>query len=102
MLVRALIVLIPVLGLLAWSLAAFGRSRARALRLQIAGACCLLVVVVAHVFEARQMFGFMGWGERHSPGHYLDLSAAILGLTLIAAAGVTHVWVSRSGRRSAQ
>lgn len=100
MLARALVVLALVLGLLAWSVAAFARNRARALLLQIGGACCLLVVVAAHVFEARQMFGFMGWGEPHSAGHYVDLSAAILGLTLIAAACMAQLRASRSGRRS--
>jgi hypothetical protein len=27
----------------------------------------------------------MGWGLKHSPGHYLDLSAAILGLAFLPA-----------------
>ena len=95
MLVRALIVLVPVLALLAWSVTGFVRTRARVLLLPVGGACCLLIVVAAHVFEARHVFGVMGWGEPYSAGHYLDLTAAILGLTLIPVGYIMHLWGSR-------
>ena len=44
--------------------------------LQLLGAGCLLFVVLTHVLP------LMYWGQRHSVGHYLDLSSAVLGRTL--------------------
>jgi hypothetical protein len=32
--------------------------------------------------RARDLFPFMRWGEEDSAGHYLDLSSAVLGVTL--------------------
>jgi hypothetical protein len=43
------------------------------------GAGCLVIVVLTHVCETFHLFTVMGWGLKHSPGHYLDLTAAILG-----------------------
>jgi hypothetical protein len=51
--------------------------------LQLVGVGCLVVVVLAHVCEARHLLPWMGWGLKHSAGHYLDLSAAILALLLL-------------------
>ncbi len=48
--------------------------------LMLLGAGCLIIVVLTHVCETFHLFPLMGWGLKHSPGHYLDLSAAILGL----------------------
>jgi hypothetical protein len=53
--------------------------------LMLLGAGCLIIVVLTHVCEAFHWFPVMGWGLKHSSGHYLDLSAAILGLTFITA-----------------
>jgi hypothetical protein len=43
---------------------------------------CFIVVVLTHVCEAYDLFPSMGWGLKDSAGHYLDLSAAVLGLAL--------------------
>jgi hypothetical protein len=51
--------------------------------LVLLGAGCLVIVVLTHVCEALHLFPVMGWGLRKSPGHYLDLSTAILGLTFL-------------------
>jgi hypothetical protein len=48
--------------------------------LMVLGAGCLIIVVLTHVCEAFHLFPAMGWGLKDSPGHYLDLCAAILGL----------------------
>jgi hypothetical protein len=40
------------------------------------------VVALTHVCEALQLFPGMKWGLEHSTGHYLDLSSAVLGVTL--------------------
>jgi hypothetical protein len=42
-----------------------------------------MLVVLFHICEALHPFSSMQWGEEHSTGHYLDLSSAILGLTLL-------------------
>ena len=49
---------------------------------------CFAVVALAHLFEGLRLFPEAGWGEPRSFGHYVDLSAAILGLVfLVLAAG---------------
>src|SRR5215813_13755178 len=81
-LMRALVASVPVLMLFAGSLALFMKEKAVLSVLQMVGAGCLVIVVLAHVCEAIQLFPAMGWGLEHSPGHYLNLSGAVLGLTL--------------------
>jgi hypothetical protein len=61
------------------------------------GAACLVVVVLTHVAEALQVFTFMGWGQPDSGGHYLDLTNAILGCTLLAV-GLLAAALDRLGR----
>src|SRR6266542_5831526 len=82
-LLRALMALVPVAFLFAWS----SRSRARATTVwgavQLAGAGCLVVVVLTHICEALTLFPVMQWGSPTSVGHYLDLSSAALGLSLV-------------------
>jgi len=73
---------IPVAILLAWSVAVLIKGRTLGSVLQLLGAACLLVVVLTHIAEALHLFLFMNWGDEHSAGHYLDLSSAILGITL--------------------
>ena len=50
---------------------------------QLAGACCLLVVVAIHICEALHLLPSMNWGAANSAGHYLDLVSAIAGVTLL-------------------
>jgi hypothetical protein len=50
--------------------------------LELIGAGCFVVVVLTHVSEALHWFPGMQWGLENSFGHYLDLSNAVLGLTL--------------------
>ena len=59
------------------------RAAATGRYLILLGAGCLLIVVLTHVCERFHLFPVMGWGLKHSPGHYLDLSAAILGLAFL-------------------
>ena len=54
--------------------------------LAIIGGGFLVVVVLTHVAERWHFFSAMGWGLPHSPGHYLDLVSAILGVALLLAA----------------
>lgn len=81
-LVKASVGLIPVTILLAWSVDLFFKRRTLGSALQLLGTACLLVVGLTHVAEALHLFLFMNWGNERSAGHYLDLSSAILGVTL--------------------
>lgn len=55
------------------------------------GVAFLLIVVLTHVAEHWRIFPGMGWGLPNSPGHYLDLSSAVLGVTFLLAAAVRHI-----------
>jgi succinate dehydrogenase/fumarate reductase cytochrome b subunit len=94
MLTKALVLFVPVSLLLAYSIAEFGRHRTPSL-LQILGAACLVVVVLTHIAEALRLSG-VGWGEPHSVGHYLDLTSAVLGVTLLAIAVVLRLLLTRT------
>jgi hypothetical protein len=56
--------------------------------LTLVGVACLIVVMLTHVCEARHQFPWMGWGPKHSTGHYLDLCSAILAATAFALAAL--------------
>ena len=73
-----------------WSLARFRRAKAFSSLLQLCGASGLLVVGGAHVCEALHLLPWMGWGLERSPGHYLDLLGALLGLVLIPASYIAR------------
>ena len=49
----------------------------------VLGIACLIVVVLTHLCESFHLFPSMGWGRTHSAGHYLDLTAATIGLALL-------------------
>ena len=54
--------------------------------LALAGLCCLGIVILTHLAERWHIFPGMGWGLPDSPGHYLDLVSAILGVAFVFAA----------------
>jgi hypothetical protein len=54
----------------------------------VLGAGSLLVMVLTHVAEGLHLFPFMGWGQRRSPGHYLDLVSVYLGIACLVAASL--------------
>src|SRR5215470_8653108 len=90
-LMRALVASVPVLMLFAGSLALFMREKAVLSVLQMVGAGSLVVVVLAHVCEAIQLFPAMGWGLEHSAGHYLNLGGAVLGLIFFPLGYLLHM-----------
>jgi len=89
-LLKALVALVSVGMLFAGSAIMFLRRKAAPLFLQLFGAGCMLVVVSTHLFEALHLFPWMGWGDEHSVGHYLDLVSALLGLTLFPLGYLLH------------
>ena len=82
---KALSALVPVCLLLTGAVILFSKRKTSGSFQQIAGAGCLLVVVLTHVCEAAHLFLTMHWGEERSVGHYLDLATATLGLALFPA-----------------
>ena|SRR5579862_7515902 len=84
-LLKALIVLLPVSLLFYVSAVVFVRHKTMGSSLQLLGACGLMLVVLTHLCEALHLFPWMQWGLEHSAGHYVDLSSAVLGLTLVPA-----------------
>ena len=79
---KAIAALVPTGMLLVGSTIRFSRRKGAAAVFQLIGAACLVVVVIAHLCEALGWFTWMHWGLKHSVGHYVDLVAAIGGLTL--------------------
>lgn len=84
-LLKALLASLPVFLLLSGSIVLFSRRSSLGTFSQLLGATCLLLVLLAHVFEATHLFPSMRWGEERSLGHYLDLVSAILALVLFPA-----------------
>lgn len=95
-LLKALIALVPVAVLLTWSVTVFAKRTSLGSSLQLVGAACLVMVVLAHISEALHVFPSMGWGEEHSIGHYLDLSSAVLGMALLPLGIVLRVQAKRT------
>lgn len=54
--------------------------------LAMLGIAFLCVVILTHIAEHWHFFAGMGWGLPNSPGHYVDLVSAILGVALLLAA----------------
>jgi hypothetical protein len=79
---RALVLLLPASWLLYRSLVLLISSRTVASSLQLFGAAGFVIVVIAHICEALNLLPWMHWGLQRSPGHYLDLTSAIVGLIL--------------------
>jgi formate hydrogenlyase subunit 3/multisubunit Na+/H+ antiporter MnhD subunit len=95
-----MVALFPVCLALLISVVSFSRNRTIASSLQLFGAACLMLVVVAHVCEALGLFPSMRWGQEHSPGHYLDLLSAILGVTLFPVGLFIYVLQRRRQHRN--
>ncbi len=92
---KALVALLPAGMLFAGSVVLFCRGNSLSSLLQLVGTGCLVVVVLTHIFEALHLFPDMQWGLERSVGHYLDLSSAVLGLTLFPAGYLLHALTNR-------
>jgi hypothetical protein len=89
-LLKALLALVPTGLLFSGSVVLISRERTVWSFLQLVGAVCLVIVALTHLSEALDMFPWMHWGREDSLGHYLDLSSAVLGLTLFPAGYLLH------------
>jgi hypothetical protein len=65
------------------SAVSFASERSGWRSVQLFGSFCLVVVVLAHVAEGYRLLPGMGWGLPNTPGHYLALFSAIIGLILL-------------------
>lgn len=99
-LIKALVVLVPGLVLLIRSIAVFRRDQTNYPLLQVLGAGSLVVVVLTHIFEALHAFPSMGWGQKDSVGHYIDLCSAVLALTLFPTGYLLDALKMRRARRT--
>ena len=80
----------PTCILFSGSVILFSRGKTVWSFLQLLGAGCLMMVVLAHVSEAFQLFPWMQWGLDQSGGHYLDFWSVVLGLTLFPVGYLFH------------
>ena len=94
-LLKALIAFVPACLLFLAAIILFFKEKSAGSFLQLIGAGCLVIVVLTHVFEALRVFLWMGWGLEHSLGHYLDVSSAVLGLTLFPIGYLLHALTRR-------
>jgi hypothetical protein len=81
-LVKALLALVPTFLLFSGSVVLISKGRTVWSFLQVIGAGCLVIVALTHASEALGLLPWMHWGREASLGHYLDLSSAVLGVTL--------------------
>jgi len=73
--------------LLAAGMAATHRRRPSGARaLLLLASACFVVATLTHVFEALHLVPAAGWGKPDSVGHYIDLTAALVGVILVVAA----------------
>jgi len=96
-LLKALIALVPVGLVFAGSLILYMRSRTGFTILQLIGSACLILVVLVHFCEALHFLTWMRWGEEGTAGHYLDMAAVVLGLTLYPLGFLLHALTYRPG-----
>lgn len=94
-LIRALVALLPTGLLFLGSVVVFLRGRSVRSLLQLLGSGCLVLVVLTHVCEGLQVLRWMHWGLQDSAGHYLDMSSAVLGLTLFPIGYVLSAFAKR-------
>jgi len=71
--------------LLAVSVARLLTGRSLAAALQASGIGCFAVMAATHVFEEFSLLPALGWGRPDTVGHFIDLTAAPLGVVLVAA-----------------
>lgn len=95
MLTKVLLALVPAGILFLGSVIMFAREKRRWSVLQLLGTAGMLMVLIAHVCEALRLFPWMGWGQEHSIGHYLDLTSAIAAITLFPLGHLLHALTMR-------
>jgi amino acid permease len=98
-LLKSFVALIPACLLLIGAAILWLRRKSLSSIFQLLGAAALVVVVLAHVFEALRVFPRIGWGSQNSIGHYFDLLCAILGVTLFSLGYLIHAVSTRAEKQ---
>jgi hypothetical protein len=96
---RAVLFAVLVVILLARSIVRVKQARTQSAVFQLVGACCLAVVVLAHIAEGLHLVPGMGWGQPHSVGHSIDLISLIGGIGFLIASVVC--WLITKSRQQA-
>ena len=94
-LIRALIAFVPISMLLSGAMVLFARDKTAGSLLQLFGAASLALVVLIHICEALHWFSSAQWGFEHSLGHYIDLSAAVVGVASFSVGYLLHAVAER-------
>ena len=97
---KSFVALIPACVLFIGAAIIWLRRKSLSSIFQLLGAAAIVVVVLAHVFEALRIFPRMGWGSRNSIGHYIDLLCAILGVTLFSLGCLIHAMQTCAQKKS--
>lgn len=95
-LVHALVLSVPLGLLLCGAITVFANTKSLWSFLQVVGAVCLVVVVLAHICEGLHLFPRMNWGLPNSVGHYLDLCSAVLGALFFPVGYLVHALSRRA------
>ncbi|MGA8550083.1 MAG: hypothetical protein WB678_07575 [Stellaceae bacterium] len=99
-LLKAALLAVPAGTLLYRAVGLCRSEKSAANALQLFGASFLMIVVLAHVCEALGLLSLMRWGDGDSPGHYLDLASAVLGLTSFSIGYFVFLSTTRRRRRA--
>jgi hypothetical protein len=82
---KGVLALVSTCGLVAVCAARLVTGRSLASALQAFGIGCFAIMAATHVFEEFSLLPALGWGRPESVGHFIDLTAALLGVALVAA-----------------
>lgn len=77
-------------GFLAVSTALFMTRRDLGSVLLATGIGWFGVMALTHFFESFSILPAFGWGRPHSVGHFIDLAAAVLGITCVTLGFLVH------------
>lgn len=94
---NVLVAMAPTCMLLVASAVMFVKEKRLWSVLQLLGAAGIVIVVLTHLCETLQLFPWMQWGQQHSVGHYVDLSSAVIGVTLFPLGFLLHALTRGSG-----
>ena len=86
--IRSSLALVVAVLLVLGITASLRRRRSGSRRLLLVSAGFFVIVAMSHVFEAFRILPAVGWGQPRSPGHFIDLAAALAGVTCLLAATV--------------
>jgi hypothetical protein len=96
--VKGLLALAAACVFLGVSLILFLTRRGFASALQALGIGCFAIMALTDVFEAFSILPSLGWGRPNSVGHFINLVAALLGVTLVTTSFLLRYAYRDSGR----